>query len=74
MKGRLMSHRCEKADHWTHFSIYEVWDNISAEEIEELEGLFRHIHRRDSTANALNKQRSFRPLERIRRKDEGDWL
>jgi hypothetical protein len=38
MKGRLMTHRRNKEDLWTHFSVFHVWDNISTQEVEELEG------------------------------------
>ena len=37
IKGRLRKHEGTKK--WTHFSFFEVWDNISDEEIRELEGL-----------------------------------
>ena len=41
IKGRLSAHRRRMAKGkigiWTHFSLYEVWDNIKKEEIEELE-------------------------------------
>src|SRR5215210_8240938 len=54
MRGRLHRHvnSERKGSLWTHFSAFEVWDNIRDEEIIELEGLFRHIYRRDSVANA----------------------
>lgn len=56
MRGRLMSHARSKRKGklWTHFSAFEVWDNIRDEEVAELEGLFRHIYRKDSAASALN--------------------
>ena len=73
MAGRLLSHRRNKAHLWTHFSVFEVWDNIRTEEVEELEGLFRHLYRQDSRANSLNKQRSYKPLDRVRRASEGVW-
>lgn len=34
--GRLRSHRKHKAGLWDYCSIFEVWDNIRNEEIEEL--------------------------------------
>ena len=37
--GRLRAHRQRKGALWTHFSAFEVWDNISEEEVRELEGL-----------------------------------
>src|ERR1700683_3152715 len=60
MRRRLDSHLKRKPDLWTHFSVYEVWDNIRDEEIVELEGLFRHIYRKDTNANRLNIQKQFR--------------
>ena len=71
--GRLLSHRRTKGKLWTHFSAFEVWDNVRMEEVEELEGLFRHLYRHDSRANALNKQRSYRPLVDVVRRSEKEW-
>src|SRR5262245_38607352 len=65
MRGRLTSHRKNKAALWTHFSAFEVWDNIRDEEIVELEGLFRHFYRKDSRANRLNVQRGFKKIKRV---------
>jgi len=67
IRPRLNSHRKKKADLWTHCSIYQVWDNIRTEEIRELEGLFRHIYRRDIRASRLNVQRSFVTLKKVPR-------
>jgi len=58
---------------WTHFSIYEVWDNIREEEIRELEGIFRHIYRLNSRANRLNKQRTFKKLKKIQDNNLKNW-
>ena len=58
--SRLRSHRRNKKDLWTHFSVFEVWDNIRDEEVAELEGLFRHLYRNDTKANSLNVQRGFK--------------
>jgi len=43
IRGRLTSHAKSKrkGKFWTHFSAFEVWDNIRQEEVAELEGLFR---------------------------------
>ena len=65
IRGRLRSHRRTKKDLWTHCSVFEVWDNIRDDEVAELEGLFRHLYRHDSAASALNKQRSFKPMQRV---------
>src|SRR6266516_3492967 len=66
IRSRLRSHRRTKRGLWTHFSIFEVWNNIRDEEIRELEGLFRHIYKRDSQASPLNVARGFKPLRRLR--------
>ena len=65
VKGRLRQHQRNKAEEWTHVSVYEVWDNIPAQQVEELEGLFRHIYRNDPNANRLNKQRAYKPLAQL---------
>jgi len=67
IRGRLGSHLRKKAGLWTHFSVFEVWDNVTEAEVVELEGLFRQIYSRDSRANKLNVQRSFKKLKRIPR-------
>jgi hypothetical protein len=68
VKGRLQNHRKTKPKFWTHFSVYEVWDNITREQVEELVGLFRHIYRHDANASKLNVQKSYKPLLKIRRR------
>lgn len=65
VRGRLMRHKKTKSTMWSHCSIFEVWDNIRDEEITELEGLFRQIYRYDQKANRLNKQGSFKKLQKI---------
>jgi len=65
IRARVRSHRKKKANLFTHCSIFEVWDNITEAEIEELEGLFRHFYRFDSRASALNRQRSYKKLKQI---------
>jgi hypothetical protein len=75
IKGRLRRHRSRKNKYWTHFSVFEVWDNIREEEIRELEGLFRHIYQKDTQANRLNRQRKFKKLVKIKNKTKKDeWL
>jgi adenosyl cobinamide kinase/adenosyl cobinamide phosphate guanylyltransferase len=73
IKGRLSKHRKRKRDLWSHFSVYEVWDNIKEDEVEELEGLFRHLFKHDSKANSLNIQKTYKKLVRIRRDTEQRW-
>lgn len=65
MRARLKLHRRKKKGHWTHFSLFEVWDNIRDEEIRELEGLFRNIYRFDSQASPLNAARGFKAIRAI---------
>jgi hypothetical protein len=73
--ARLRAHARSdsKRDEWTHFSLFEVFDNVRGEEIEELEGLLRQIYRMDSRANRLNVQRGFKKLSRVRTKDLSRW-
>ena len=71
IRGRLEAHARSrrKADLWSHFSVFSVWPNITNEEIEELEGLFRAIHRKDSKANKLAVQKGFLKLRKVRDND-----
>jgi hypothetical protein len=75
MRVRLIKHlkSARKRDLWTHFSVFEVWNNIRNEEIVELEGLFRHLYRDDSRASALNEQRTFSKVEKLCRDDFAKW-
>ncbi|MCG7980282.1 MAG: GIY-YIG nuclease family protein [Candidatus Thiodiazotropha endolucinida] len=73
IRGRIRKHKEQKGNLWSHFSIFEVWDNISDEEIAELEGLFRHLYKYDSKANALNQQKGYAKLTRIRKQTEKEW-
>ena len=73
IRARLTSHAKTKRQAWTHFSAFEVWDNVRDDELVELEGLFRHLYRRDSKANGLNKQKKFQKLLRVRQNDFSNW-
>ena len=70
VKSRLKKHRESKATYWSYFSYYEAWDNISDQEISEMEGLFRQLYRFDRRANRLNKQVTHRALVRVRKATE----
>ena len=70
IRKRLFSHKRKRVGDWTHFSYYEVWDNITDAEIQELEGLFRQLYRYDDRSNALNIQQSHKPLVKVRRETE----
>ena len=75
MRERLKAHAGSKrkGDLWTHFSLFEVWPNITQAEIVELEGLFREIYPKDRRANRLNRQKRYRPLQRVRIRDWTQW-
>lgn len=62
MYSRLKAHRKSKRLKWTHFSLFEVHDNMTSAEVRELEGLIRHIYRKDSRANKLNVQLCYKPF------------
>ena len=76
IKGRLKKHRLskKKKEQWNYFSAFEVWDNITKSQVEELEGLFRHIYAKDSAANVLNLQRNSGVIAKIRRKSSLQWV
>jgi hypothetical protein len=70
--ARLLSHNDTKKD-WSHFSVFEVWQNVFNEIIIELEALILHIYSRDGTANKLNRQRNSKLFRGIRRRRRRDW-
>jgi hypothetical protein len=53
--------------------VFEVFENVSEQEVAELEGLVRHLYRKDSRANNLNVQKSFAPFKRIRVNNLSAW-
>ncbi len=65
IRPRLRSHKARKDGLWTHCSVFEVWENITPAEVKELEGIFRHIYRRDARASRLNVQRSFGRMKKL---------
>lgn len=65
IRGRLRRHILKKPGLWSHFPVYEVWNNVRDEEVIELEGLFRHIYKSDSRANKLNIQKGFSKLRQV---------
>ena len=74
VRGRLRSHKKRKSGLWSHYSVFEVWDNIRDDEVVELEGLFRHIYHLDSKANSLNIQRKFKKLVQVRNNEIENWI
>ena len=73
MRRALQIHRRTKGSLWTHFSVFEVWDNIRGEEIVELAGLFRHFYKKDPRASRLNVKRGFKKIRKVRDNDLAKW-
>jgi hypothetical protein len=75
IRKRLRTHRRsrKKAGQWTHFSIFEVFKNVDEEEVRELEGLLRHIFRKDSRSIRLGRARAYDRLKEVRINDLRKW-
>jgi hypothetical protein len=75
IRGRLLSHLQSrtKSRLCTHFSVFAVREEIDEEVVEELEGLIRHIFRKDRTANSLARQNSYGKLYKVRENDWSKW-
>jgi hypothetical protein len=73
MWSRIRSHRKKKRRTWTHFTLFEVHDNITKSEIQEIEGLIRHIYRKDSRANRLNIQLRHKPFLEVKQDNLRKW-
>jgi bisphosphoglycerate-independent phosphoglycerate mutase (AlkP superfamily) len=69
VKGRIDEHvrSKSKVGQWDYFSVYEVHDNISDEEIRELESLILFMYRKDPRTNKLNALRSSGAFRSIRK-------
>ena len=65
IRGRLMGHYKDKKKTWSHFSIFKVWENISENEVQEIEGLFREIYSKDTKANLFNKQKKYKKFLKV---------
>lgn len=73
IKGQLMIHRDQQPNVWSHFSVFEVWDNITKKQIKELAGFFRHVYRQAPYAmRGAAETKEYEPLVRIRRLDLED--
>ena len=64
-RGRIEKHKKSKSNLWTHCSVFEVRDEVTGAQVQELEGLFRHLYCRDPVANRLNKQRGYGVLKKL---------
>jgi hypothetical protein len=71
--SRLRAHAKSDTKIWSHFSIFRVWENITEDEVSELEGLFREIYRKDKKANRFNKQKKYKKLQNVRDDNLKDW-
>lgn len=73
IRGRLAKHDKAKADGWSHFSVFEVWPNVSEDELRQLEGIIRQLYHLDARANALNLQRKMHMLSHVHEKHLKGW-
>lgn len=64
IRGRLKSHNHNKKN-WTHYSFFEVHDNVFTEEIRELEALLLGIFRHDPRIKLLNMQTGSKKLSQL---------
>ena len=69
IRSRLRSHDKHKDD-WTHYSLFEVHDNISREEILEIEQLLLRIFRHDDRIRLDNVQLGSNVLKQLSRSSE----
>ncbi len=66
-KGRLKKHNAGKKG-WTHFSLFEVHDNITRDEIRELEALLLGIFRHDPRIELTNIQKGSKAFYLLRKR------
>jgi len=66
VRGRLKSHVTRIKNKWTHYSVFEVHDNVTREEIRELESLLLGMFRHDSRIQLANKQKGSKKLYQLR--------
>jgi hypothetical protein len=62
--ARIKNHDKTK-EGWTHYSFFEVHDNVSHKEILELEGLFLRVFRHDPRVKLENKQHGSMIFKRL---------
>ena len=67
--ARLRTHE-EQKDGWTHYSFFEVHDNVTREEILEVEQLFLRIFRHDDRIELDNVQLGSKIFKRLSRNSE----
>jgi hypothetical protein len=64
IKSRLRLHHKRIKD-WSHFSFFEVHENVTKDEIRELEALLLGIFRHDPRVRLANKQKGSRKLKQL---------
>jgi hypothetical protein len=69
VRGRINAHARSKrkGEKWGHCSVFKVHDNISHEEIKELESFILFIFRKDPRTIGLNTQKSAKAFRLIRK-------
>jgi hypothetical protein len=65
-RSRLKRHNA-RISNWSHFSLFEVHDNITGDEIREIEALLLGIFRHDPRIELTNKQKGSKKLNQLRR-------
>ncbi len=72
--GRIRHHdKTYDKEEWTHYSFFEVHDNISREEILELEGLFLRIFRHDRRVELANVQLGSKTFKNLSKNSSPAW-
>ena len=66
IRSRLKSHKAKQSD-WMHYSLFEVHDNVTREEIRELEALLLGIFRHDMRIELSNKFKGSLKFRELRR-------
>lgn len=64
--GRLRAHD-RRLKRWSHYSFYEVHDNVTREDIREMESLLLVIFKHDPRIRLENVQKGSRALYKLRR-------
>jgi hypothetical protein len=65
IRSRLKSHDKRKPS-WTHYSLFEVHDNVPRDDIREIESLLLGIFRHDPRIQLSNKQKGSGKLYKLR--------
>jgi hypothetical protein len=65
--GARIKNHAKNKEGWTHCSFFEVHDNITREEILEIESLLLQIFKYDSRVKLANVQRGTKILRRLSR-------